>query len=85
MEIYWRAVRCIGGIYHDFSCAEGWHYQYAVFIIIGQLVAAMIIDHFGLIYMPVREVTVWKMVGMLVVMGGLLLFFFGDKWFSIKG
>lgn len=55
------------------------------FIIIGQLVAAMIIDHFGLIYMPVREVTVWKMVGMLVVMGGLLLFFFGDKWFSIKG
>ncbi len=31
LEIYWQAVRCIGGIYHDFSCAEGWHYQYAVF------------------------------------------------------
>lgn len=55
------------------------------FIIIGQLVAAMLIDHFGLIYMPVREITLWKLGGMLIVMAGLVLFFFGDKWFGLKG
>ncbi|MFC0309718.1 DMT family transporter [Gallibacterium trehalosifermentans] len=55
------------------------------FIIIGQLVAAMLIDHFGLIYMPVREMTLWKIGGLLVVVLGLLLFFFGDKWFGLKG
>ncbi|MFC0322264.1 DMT family transporter [Gallibacterium melopsittaci] len=55
------------------------------FIIIGQLVAAMLIDHFGLIYMPVREMTLWKIGGLLVVVLGLLLFFFGDKWFALKG
>lgn len=55
------------------------------FIIIGQLLAAMLIDHFGLIYMPVREITLWKVGGMLIVMAGLIVFFFGDKWFAIKG
>lgn len=55
------------------------------FIIIGQLVAAMLIDHFGLIYMPVREITLCKLGGMLIVMAGLVLFFFGDKWFGLKG
>ncbi|HDR1021916.1 TPA: DMT family transporter [Pasteurella multocida] len=49
------------------------------FIIVGQLIMAMIIDHYGLIHMPVREVNVFKLIGLGIVGIGLVTFFFGDK------
>lgn len=49
------------------------------FVIVGQLTTAMIIDHFGLINMPVREVSWAKLVGIAIVGVGLITFFFGDK------
>lgn len=49
------------------------------FIIVGQLITAMIIDHYGLINMPVREVNVFKLIGLSIVGLGLVTFFFGDK------
>ncbi|UAY77076.1 DMT family transporter [Pasteurella canis] len=49
------------------------------FIIVGQLITAMIIDHHGLINMPVREVNVFKLIGLSIVGLGLVTFFFGDK------
>ncbi|MDP9500455.1 DMT family transporter [Bisgaard Taxon 45] len=49
------------------------------FIIVGQLIAAMVIDHFGLIHMPVREVNLFKLTGIAIVGIGLIIFFFGDK------
>ncbi|MGR6980750.1 DMT family transporter [Testudinibacter sp. P27/CKL/0425] len=52
------------------------------FIIVGQLIMAMLIDHYGLIQMPIRPATVWKFIGLCVVFLGMLLFFYGDKWFS---
>ncbi|PJG85107.1 DMT family transporter [Conservatibacter flavescens] len=52
------------------------------FIIIGQLVTAMLIDHFGLIGMPVRTMDIWKILGLIVILIGLGLFFFGKQFFS---
>ncbi|TCP93434.1 transporter family-2 protein [Cricetibacter osteomyelitidis] len=52
------------------------------FIIIGQLLTAMVIDHFGLLGMAERPVQIWQFIGMLVIFSGLALFFFGKKWFG---
>ncbi|SMB82541.1 transporter family-2 protein [Pasteurella testudinis DSM 23072] len=52
------------------------------FIIIGQLIMAMLIDHYGLIHMPIRPATIWKFIGLAVVFIGMALFFYGDKWFN---
>lgn len=56
------------------------------FIIIGQLLTATVIDHFGLIGMPVREINITKLIGLLIVGFGLIFYFFGDRLlFLIKG
>lgn len=49
------------------------------FIIIGQLLSAATIDHFGLIGMPVREINLVKLIGLTIVAFGLIFYFFGDK------
>ncbi|MDO5101690.1 MAG: DMT family transporter [Lautropia sp.] len=49
-------------------------------IIIGQLCTGMLIDHFGLIQMPVRPVPWWKLAGMGVMLVGLVIFMFGDRF-----
>ena len=43
------------------------------FIIVGQLITATTIDHFGLIGMPIREVNITKLIV------GLVFYFFGDN------
>ncbi|OOF62985.1 DMT family transporter [Rodentibacter sp. Ppn85] len=56
------------------------------FIIIGQLLAATVIDNFGLIGMPVRETNITKLIGLLIVGFGLIFYFFGDKLLAlVKG
>ena len=49
------------------------------FIIVGQLITATTIDHFGLIGMPIREVNITKFIGLIIVGFGLVFYFFGDK------
>ena len=49
------------------------------FIIVGQLITAATIDHFGLIGMPIREVNTTKLIGLIIVAFGLVFYFFGDK------
>lgn len=56
------------------------------FIIIGQLISAAVIDHFGLIGMSIREVNFSKLIGLIIVAFGLIFYFFGDKVMTlIKG
>lgn len=56
------------------------------FIIVGQLISATVIDNFGLIGMPVREVNVAKLIGLVIIAFGLIFYFFGDKVMAlIKG
>lgn len=50
--------------------------------IIGQLASGMAIDGFGLIQMPLRPVHWWKFAGMGVMLSGLFLFIFGNRWFE---
>lgn len=51
-------------------------------IILGQLIAGMVIDHFGLIEMPVRSLGLHKYIGLGVMLIGLTFFMFGDKVFK---
>ncbi|MBN6065021.1 DMT family transporter [Aggregatibacter actinomycetemcomitans] len=53
------------------------------FIIVGQLLTAAVIDHFGLLGMPAREVDVIKLVGLVIVAFGLVFYFFGDKLIQV--
>ena len=55
------------------------------FIIIGQLITATTIDHFGLIGMPIREVNITKLIGLIIVAFGLVFYFFGDKLVELFG
>ncbi|MBS4991798.1 MAG: DMT family transporter [Haemophilus parainfluenzae] len=55
------------------------------FIIVGQLITATTIDHFGLIGMPIREVNITKFIGLLIVAFGLVFYFFGDKLVELFG
>lgn len=50
--------------------------------IIGQLTAGMLIDGFGLLQMPIRPVHWWKFAGMGVMLSGVAVFMFGDRWFN---
>lgn len=52
------------------------------FIIVGQLICALIIDHFGLLGMKVRTIELWQILGLMLIGGGLTLFFFGKKIFG---
>ena len=55
------------------------------FIIVGQLITAATIDHFGLICMPIREVNITKLIGLIIVAFGLVFYFFGDKLVELFG
>ncbi|WP_049357878.1 DMT family transporter [Haemophilus parainfluenzae] len=55
------------------------------FIIVGQLITATTIDHFGLIGMPIREVSITKFIGLIIVAFGLMFYFFGDKLVELFG
>lgn len=52
------------------------------FIIVGQLITATVIDHFGLIGMNARPIQMWQVIGFLFITLGLALFFFGKKLFG---
>ena len=55
------------------------------FIIVGQLITAATIGHFGLIGMPIREVNITKFIGLIIVAFGLVFYFFGDKLVELFG
>ena len=46
----------------------------------GQLVMGMLIDSYGLIQMPTYPLHWWKVAGMSIMLIGLVLFVFGDRW-----
>lgn len=51
-------------------------------IIIGQLSSSLLIDHFGLLEMPLRPVHWWKLAGLGIMLCGLVLFIFGERIFA---
>lgn len=51
-------------------------------MIAGQLIAAMFIDHFGLIGSAVHKVSTIKIIGIAVLLLGANLTIFGDRWLA---
>jgi len=50
-----------------------------VLVIAGQLLTSMAIDNFGLVHMPVRQVSGIRIAGALVMVAGVALTLFGDR------
>ena len=51
----------------------------AFLLILGQLCASLLIDNFGLIQMPIREIFWWKYLGLGIMIVGLVVFMFGER------
>jgi transporter family-2 protein len=51
-------------------------------IIAGQVCASLLFDRFGWLSMPLREISLPRLAGAALVVAGVLLVNFGDKWFS---
>lgn len=49
------------------------------FMVLGQIFCGLVIDHFGLFHMPVREISWVKIVGVILMVVGLTVFVFGKK------
>ena len=49
------------------------------FMVLGQIICGLLIDHFGLLHMPVREISWNKIVGLLIMIAGLSVFVFGKR------
>ena len=49
------------------------------FMVLGQIFCGLVIDHFGLLHMPVREISWVKIVGVILMVAGLTVFVFGKK------
>ncbi len=50
-----------------------------VLLMAGQLVAAIGVDHFGIVGFPQRAVSVWRVAGILVVIIGVAMVYKGSK------
>ena len=42
-------------------------------IIAGQMIAALVMDHYGLLNLPVKEMNLWRIVGVTLIVGGVVL------------
>ncbi|MGY2440186.1 DMT family transporter [Pseudomonas sp. SDO52101_S400] len=51
--------------------------------IAGQIVSSLVIDHFGLMGAIERTVSPFKLGGSIVMLAGLTIALFGDKWISL--
>jgi transporter family-2 protein len=66
----------LGGLYIAASAAFGPAIGGATFlalIVAGQMVAALALDHYGLLGFPVRPLDAWRIAGALLVIGGMFL------------
>ena len=82
VEINWWGTWCYRCLHNGSTCTEIRHHRD---VIVGQLITATTIDHFGLIGMPIREVNITKLIGLIIVAFGLVFYFFGDKLVELFG
>ncbi|SEU03852.1 DMT family transporter [Pseudomonas graminis] len=50
--------------------------------IAGQIISSLVIDHFGLMGASERPVSLVKLAGSMVMLAGLAIALFGDKWLA---
>ncbi|OAI93400.1 DMT family transporter [Pseudomonas putida] len=51
--------------------------------IAGQIMSSLVIDHFGLLGAIERPVSVFKLAGVMVMLSGLVIALFGDRWSAL--
>ena len=51
--------------------------------IAGQIVSSLVIDHFGLMGASERPVSLVKLAGSMVMLAGLAIALFGDRWLAL--
>ncbi|MGE8498900.1 MAG: DMT family transporter [Pseudomonas sp.] len=51
--------------------------------IAGQIISSLVIDHFGLLGAIERPVSSIKLIGALVMLAGLVISLFGDRWSAL--
>ena len=51
--------------------------------IAGQIISSLVIDHFGLIGASERPVSLVKLAGSMVMLAGLAIALFGDRWSAL--
>lgn len=51
-------------------------------IIAGQVVSSLAFDRFGLLGLPVREISWVRLLGALLLLAGATLVNFGDRWLA---
>ncbi|WP_199179949.1 DMT family transporter [Chromobacterium sinusclupearum] len=51
-------------------------------IIAGQVCTSLLFDRFGWLAMPLRDLSAARLIGALLVVAGVLLVNFGDRWFG---
>jgi len=49
-------------------------------IVAGQVLSSLVFDRFGLVGLSVREVSWARIAGAVLILGGVLLVNFGDRW-----
>lgn len=42
-------------------------------VVVGQIVTALVMDHFGLLGVPVNPLSTWKLLGIALVIGGVVV------------
>ena len=45
----------------------------AVFILLGQMLASVLFDHYGLLGMPIHSVNIWRIFGIFLMITGVIL------------
>lgn len=51
-------------------------------IVAGQVLSSLVFDRYGLLGLPVRDVSWIRMVGVVLMLGGAILVNFGDRWLA---
>ena len=46
-------------------------------LIAGQLIASLVMDHFGIMGLPVNEISTWRIVGVVMTLSGAILVKYG--------
>jgi bacterial/archaeal transporter family-2 protein len=51
-------------------------------IVAGQVVSSMVFDRYGLLGLPVRDISWIRLAGAILLLAGVLLVNFGDRWLA---
>lgn len=51
-------------------------------IVAGQVLSSLVFDRYGLVGLPVRDVSWIRLAGVILLLGGAVLVNFGDRWLA---